>query len=43
MTEALRLVIQKFNAEFYSDLYLRITAGWHYDYVFTPIRTRTEQ
>lgn len=31
MTEAERIAIQKFNAEFYSDLYLRITQGWHYD------------
>ena len=34
MTEAVRLAIQKFNTEFYSDLYLRITAGWHYDGLF---------
>ena len=37
MTEAERAAIQKFNAEFYSVLYLRITAGWHYDEIFRRV------
>lgn len=43
MTEAARLVIQKFNAEFYSNLYLRITQGWHYDNLFRRTCSSEEQ